>query len=220
MSEMSREEQRLMQSISVAEGIHDLRAYEKEALAQLRGAFSYLADKYPGIDIRYRLFDPLTKLTEHGILICTAGDDSELSRCIIRRRNGKYTYTDTLYGELVRQEYDSSLQELLEKIIGPVKAYTSFYTPAGKELGMYASAADLCGFTPALTRHTDLFMTGEFHGPETILETLRRERFFASYSVYGRVHGDLYARNCFEQIRDEYACLNFNLFETGGESGI
>ena len=63
--ELSSLEKQLLQSVD-ADSRNDeeeLRRYQKEALKQLRGAFRYMQEKYPDTEIRWRLFDPLTRMT-------------------------------------------------------------------------------------------------------------------------------------------------------------
>ena len=170
-----------------------LYIHQKEALKQLRGAKEYLQEKYPDIQIRCRAFDPLTKGNERGTLSFTADGFIPLQRVIIRR-GGRYAYTDTLYGELVRGRYDEQLASLLSAFLGIVTARTVFYTPLGMQDDGSLSVEDILHHDPVITRHTDIFTDVMPEISDSLLLALHKGGWYASYTVFSAKEKDaLYA---------------------------
>lgn len=217
---LSNLEHRLLQSVSAEEtGNHEeLFQYQEEAVKQLRGALSYMKSKYSGTEIEYILFEPLTKMTDKGILACTLKGSDEAARVIIRRKEDSYLYTDTLYGLLVREKYDAELEKIISAFMPEVRAYTSFYTAAGENVNRDTSVAQLNSHLPVLSRHTDLAVCCEPHVFEGMIGKLRDGSFYGSYTVCNVGREAMDAGNPFENRAEWYGCLTFNVFRTPGES--
>ena len=186
MTEISVEERRLLDSVLTSEknGSGHLMIHEEEALKQLRGAAAYLENKYPGIKIRMRLFDPLTKISGKGLLICSVSSHETLCRTFISTESGRYIFTDTVYGVLLRERYDHLLEDILSGFCPDAKAYTVFYTPAGDSIDADASVEALAKHDPCISRHTDIFTHDGLSVTEELRAALKKGRFFASYSVW------------------------------------
>ena len=202
-------ERRLLQSVMAEEtgNQKELYSYQEEALKQLRGAFSYISTKYPDADIEYLLFEPLTKVTEKGIIACTLNGGNELARVIIRCRNGSYSYADTVYSSLIREVYDRELESVLAPFMPGVRAHTVFYTPAGNEVNGQTSLREICGHLPPLSRHTELAVGMEPEISGKLIERLRAVGFYGSYAV------------CVSGMEERQDCRTFNVFRAPSETG-
>ena len=176
-----------------------LYIHQEEALRQLRGAMAYLEDKYPGKEIVYRMFDPLTKLTEKGLLICSPAGSEKTYRTVILPDGSGYCYSDTLYSEYVHEKYDAQLSGFLSAFIHPVRTETVFSSPAGREVNGDLTAEELIAHEPVLIRHTDILSSDRFDDPEQLISVLKGNRYFGSYSFF---HTD-----------ESGGQLNFNVFE-------
>jgi len=212
-------EQHLLQSVFA--DYHDtdsdnLYHYQKEALKQLRGAISYLQEKYPSSKIQYRIFDPLTKLTEKGILICSFEESDALYRVIIRYKNGTYTFTDTLYGYFLREKYDEMIMACLSPCEADLKSYTYFYTPAGRELNQDSTIEQLNEHIPHIMRHTDLFAQSSADA-EKIKECLKKHALFASYSLYRLSQEQISGILNFSQLKENAECESFSVYAEDGD---
>ncbi len=213
--ELSSLEKQLLQSVD-ADSRNDeeeLRRYQKEALKQLRGAFRYMQEKYPDTEIRWRLFDPLTRITERGVLICSLPDHTSFHKINILLRQNEYVYSDTLYGDLIRDRYDEAVCMCLKEFIPNIKAYTVFYTSCGSEISGRSSLSEIISHVPLLVRHTDLFVCPPAGITAEAADALRKEGFFGAYSIYSTDDRELFEQGSYEQLRASSIRSNFNLFE-------
>lgn len=177
-SRLTDEEKRILASVSGSTDSGELYMHQEEMLEQLRGAMRYLQEKYPGIRPDCRMFDPLSRISENGLMLFSAGD-REVYKVIITMKDNTYHYADTLYSAFVRERYDASLEELLSGS----KTHTVFHTPCGTDIGKDAPAEKLNAHEPVLVRHTDIYTDGNFDA-ERVMEVLKKNRYCGSYTVY------------------------------------
>lgn len=179
---MNEEEKRLLGSLIREADAH--YPYQKEALAQLRGAMAYMKAKYPSCDLEYRYFDPDVKTTDRGVLIVNLRGSSVLHKTVIKKTADGYAYTDDLYGELIREKYDAALIEAISSCKEPIKAYTMFYSFVSEEIDETVSVDAILKKHTGLRRHTDLFVNGELNITDTLKKCLADKGFTASYTVF------------------------------------
>ena len=159
--------------------------YLRESLIQLRGAEAYLEKKYPEYKIQYHYFDPMTKLTEKGILYASLGGYERLGKIVIRRIREEYTYADTLYSDPLREIYDAAMIQSLSAVYRLLHAYTVFSTPVSLELPTDASLEQINRHDPQIMRHTELFVKGEPDVSDRLIGVLAHNGFYGSYTLYG-----------------------------------
>ena len=202
--DLTKEERELLESVFAENAGGRLYVHQEEALKQLRGAEKYLAEKYPDTAFRYTLFEPQTRMTERGYLMCTSEDQARF-RTVIRASGNTYEYADTLYGHFVKKAYDKELTECLKIFAESVRTDTDFYTPMDRSVGKDTDVKALNDCRPVISRHTSVFAASDFEITDQLLDTLRKKGFFGSYSVY---------RN---ESSSEYA--NFTVFERAYSEG-
>lgn len=206
LTELERE---LMESVFSRTPENDegkLYDHQEEALKQLRGALAYMKEKYPGIRITYRMFDPLTRITEKGILICSAEGSEKTYRTVITADSGGYVYTDTLYSEFVSERYDAQLCGFLSPFVKSVKTHTVFSTPAGTEVNAQMSADELLAYEPVLIRHTDIRAAQPLSDRDQLIALLKENRYFGSYTYFS-------PEDSAAQDSAGSEPVNFNVFE-------
>lgn len=217
--QMTNEERRLLDGVFNGNSSNRLYLHQKEALKQLRGVISWLAGKYPGIQMQYRVFEPLTKANECGFLFFERTGSDIPCKAMIRKADQEYRYTDTLYSELIQERYDAALTERLSVFADRVRTVTVFFTPAGFEINADSSVQTVLNHRPVLDRHTDIFASKDFEISEHMLSSLRDEGWFASYTVCITEDEALLFNGSFEQIRNTSEHLNFNVSaEEAGET--
>ena len=187
MEYMSDLEKKLLANVLEARGGADddgLFAYQAEALRQLRQIMRYLERKYPDAQLEYKYFEPIVRISEKGVLICSVQGSSLLHRAVLRRLGDSDVCQDDLYGPLIRERYDEALTEILAGLKGLKKVYTSFLSMVPEEIDGDSSIRRINAFRPRIRRHTDLFAAGTDTVSEELKEKLKEQEFFGSYSVY------------------------------------
>ena len=182
MGKLSSEEKRLL--VSVLNADNEDTPWIEEALKQLHGAWTYLARKYPGQEFVSYAFEPLTKISEKGILMASRKGSSDAGRVVFRYDDGGYVYEDNLYTSFVRENYDAQLEATIRYILPEAKAYTCFYTPADETIGMDCSAEAVKAYRPLLIRHTDLYSNQNGAWSDALHDALSRGQYYGSYTLW------------------------------------
>lgn len=221
MEYMSDLEKKLLANVLEARGGADdggLFAYQAEALRQLRQIMRYLERKYPDAQLEYKYFEPIVRISEKGVLICSVQGSTLLHRAVLRRQGDSDVCQDDLYGPLIRERYDGALTEILAGLKGLKKVYTSFLSMVPEAIDGDSSVRKINAFRPRIRRHTDLFVMGTDTVSAELKEKLKEQEFFGSYSVY-RVSQQW----VFEEKEDKYEDLeqtdDFRISEESSSGG-
>ena len=152
-----------------------LSHYQQVALKELRGGISYIRKKYPELVYEIIHFAPATRLTGQGIIeIRLKGDELNTYKVfVIYDNTGEFNLSDTIYGAVLRDEYDHFITDMLGKIGIEAKAYTEFVTPVGTEVNAMTSIEEIISRGSDNVRYTDLFIE-DTSDREKIYEEARR----------------------------------------------
>ena len=155
--ELTEQEKRLLCEIyPMEERIMEGRLfnYQKDTLTAFRAGMDYLARKYPGYDFEALSITPASKFDPWMIVRIRSGETG-IWELKVTPQGEDFSFSDTFYNVLLREKYDSSLEEILKEAGFEVRSYTVFKTPK-EETGPETTVEEL--LKNRLPRMTHLFI--------------------------------------------------------------
>lgn len=163
-----------------------LFSHQEESLRELRAGMQYLAEKYPDADLEILIFEPATKWNASASALFRDQSDKNYFLAITPK-DGSYICTDTYYGALLHEAYDTRVCEILAHDGYSVLAYTEFPALMGAEINAQTTTEELIGLKSKLARNTSLFIelpADKEFVREAIQKCLLETDLYGAYTLY------------------------------------
>jgi len=191
--------------------------YQKETLRQLRLGTDYLQTKYPNTNFTVTSITPATKF-EPWMTIAIKTQDGKEAKATVELENDDYIFADTLYGIILRKDYDALLQNLLAQENVRAVTFTDFYAPMDKRIDKNTTPEELLEMNDELPRNTHIFIR-EPELAETKAVTVKRikslitdREIYGAYTIYFAPEDISEDAEVMMNSKDQFEHETFNTF--------
>ena len=160
--------------------------YQKDTLTGFRAGMDYLARKYPGYDFEALSITPASKFDPWMIVRIQSGDSGIWELKVTPEKEG-FSFADTFYNVLLREKYDSRVEEMLKEAGFEMRSFTAF-TAFREETGPETTVEEL--LEGRLPRMTHLFVQkpenqeSQEETTETVQAALKDAGVYGTYILY------------------------------------
>lgn len=203
----------LLKSISVDEERIDegkFYSWQEEILVQYDEALEYLSRKYPSYEFTITDCRPENKINNMNTTFwfTAEGVPEDYELCI-----GDSGYEDNFYGYLVKEDYEKSLLEILQKAVPETAAVsTVFNTVLGEKYDETLTPAEIMADSSGVTNSTEIFILEQDPVQaekffEEIKETLLHKGVYGSYHIIAVSSGPDSGKDFSEFVKNDQSVI-------------
>lgn len=157
--------------------------YQMTTLEAYREGMNYLEGKYPGYSFTALSLTPATKF-DPWMTVRVQSVGTEVRELRVTPEGSGYTFSDTFYNEVLREQYDAELEKLLLSSGIEAKAFTEFPSPR-TEIGPGTGTEEL--FSRPIPRMTHIYVPGDGEKEEVsgaVREAVAQNNIYGNYILY------------------------------------